>query len=164
MRDGLLVGSILSNSIVLLDAGPLGLVTYPSKKKRYNDCRLWLEHLVDVGVNVRIPEISAYEVRRGYLRTKNSLAVQRLDELYNALPCIPISTETMTRAVHLWALMRQQGFPAAGDESLDADMTLAAQAQLLADQGHPVIVATTNVKHLDKVVNAEEWNKIAAPQ
>ncbi len=39
-------------------------------------------------------------------------------------------------------------------------MILSAHASVLAGQGHEVIVATTNVKHLDIFCDARLWNSI----
>jgi hypothetical protein len=39
-------------------------------------------------------------------------------------------------------------------------MILAAQAELAAEEGHEVTVATTNVGHLGRFVDAREWETI----
>ena len=46
---------------VLLDTGPLGMVTHP---RRNADVKAWLQELVSSGTVVRIPEIADYEVQR----------------------------------------------------------------------------------------------------
>jgi hypothetical protein len=43
---------------------------------------------------------------------------------------------------------------------LDGDVILAAQAAMIKDDGHEVIIATTNVGHLSRLANAKEWEKI----
>ncbi len=53
---------------VLLDSGPLGLVTGPRRSAAANACRIWLEDLQAVGVEVRVPDIADYEVRRELVR------------------------------------------------------------------------------------------------
>ncbi len=40
-------------------------------------------------------------------------------------------------------------------------MILAAQALLVAEDGHEAIVATRNVGHLARFVDAREWETIA---
>jgi len=82
---------------VLLDAGPLGLVTGPRRRADANACREWLEDLLAAGVEVRVPDITDYEVRRELLR---------------------------------------------------------------AGRLTTVVIATTNVGHLSRLVPAEEWQKI----
>ncbi len=58
----------------------------------------------------------------------------------------------------MWAQARRQGQPTAGDNTIDADMILAAQALTL---GNPdVIIATTNVGHLGRFVPADLWQNI----
>lgn len=39
-------------------------------------------------------------------------------------------------------------------------MILAAQAILVGDLGHEVVIATTNVGHLSQFVDAREWRLI----
>ncbi len=51
--------------VVLLDAGPLGMVSHPRASV---DSVEWLASLVASGVRVMIPEIADYEVRRELLR------------------------------------------------------------------------------------------------
>jgi len=52
---------------VLLDAGPLGMVTNPKSSSETEECKDWLASLVFKGVEVVIPEIVDYEVRRELL-------------------------------------------------------------------------------------------------
>jgi predicted nucleic acid-binding protein len=107
---------------------------------------------------VIVPEITDYEVRRELLRTGRWSAIRRLDALAKATEYLPITTAAMQRAAELWAQARQQGQPTAGDNTIDADMILAAQALTL---GAPqVIVATTNVGHLSRFVPADDWQNI----
>jgi hypothetical protein len=37
---------------------------------------------------------------------------------------------------------------------------LAAQATMIKDEGHEVIIATSNVGHLSRLANAKEWRNI----
>ena len=54
--------------LILLDSGPLGMVTNPKATGIPLDCQLWLKSLLRRGERVAIPEISDYEVRRELLR------------------------------------------------------------------------------------------------
>jgi predicted nucleic acid-binding protein len=58
----------------------------------------------------------------------------------------------MRRAAELWADVRRRGQPTADPRSLDADVILSAQAE-----GVGGIVATENVSHLSRFVDAREW-------
>jgi hypothetical protein len=54
--------------IVLLDAGPLGMITNPKSSPENEACKNWLASLAYNSVEVVIPEIADYEVRRELLR------------------------------------------------------------------------------------------------
>jgi hypothetical protein len=66
----------------------------------------------------------------------------------------------LRRAAELWADMRRQGQPTADPHALDADVILAAQAQLTAAPDDTIVVATTNVGHLERLVPAQRWDEI----
>ena len=146
--------------IVLLDAGPLGLVTGPGSKPAVRACQQWLENLLQANVDVRIAEIADYEVRRELLRARKTRGVQRLDRLKTRTGYVALSTVTMLQAAMFWAQLRQQGQPTAADAALDGDVILAAQAAILAALGNSVVIATTNVGHLIRLVPAEPWQNI----
>jgi hypothetical protein len=61
----------------------------------------------------------------------------------------------------LWAQARNEGYATADDSALDCDVILAAQASLAAEDGFEVIVATRNVGHLGRFIDAREWEMIS---
>ena len=67
--------------IVLLDAGPLGMITNPKSSPENEACKNWLASLAYNGVEVVIPEIADYEVRRELLRAGKDRGLGRLDAL-----------------------------------------------------------------------------------
>jgi hypothetical protein len=46
--------------------------------------------------------------------------------------------------------------------ALDADVILAAQALNAMEVGSPIVVATTNVRHLARFVDARPWQDISS--
>jgi predicted nucleic acid-binding protein len=143
---------------VLLDSAPLGLLTAPPRRPQALACWQWLAGLIAAGVRIVVPEITDYELRRELLRTAHAASIRRLDALAQATEYLPLTTAAMRKAAELWALARQQGQPTAGDNTIDADMILAAQALTL---GAPaVVVATTNAGHLARFVSAELWQNV----
>lgn len=147
---------------VLLDAGPLGMVTHPGGVAEVDACKGWLRDLLRRGVQVVVPEIADYEVRRELLRARKAKGLARLDALEATLEYLPLTTAAMRRAAALWAEARQQGQPTADPKALDADVILAAQGQLMAAEGDAkVVVATTNVGHLSRLVDAQLWNELS---
>ena len=83
--------------VILLDAGPLGMVTHP-RGDRNRDVAAWLAKLLATGTSVLVPEIADYEVRRELLRAKKRVGVERLDSLKSTIGYLPISTKAMLKA------------------------------------------------------------------
>lgn len=146
--------------IVLLDAGPLSWVTHP-RPQRAREAALWLKSLLDAGVLVHVPEIADYEVRRELLRAGKTESIARLDRLAEQIGYLPLTTEALRLAARFWADARNQGQSTASDESIDADVILAAQAKEVESEGRSVTIATTNPRHLSRFVDAKTWQEIA---
>jgi predicted nucleic acid-binding protein len=145
--------------IVLLDAGPLGMITNPKSAPENEECKDWVAAAVGKGIEVIIPEIADYEVRRELLRADKFRGLERLDALKRILEYAPITTPVMLKAAEFWAAARKMGRQSASDASLDAGMILAAQAAVLGRDAEAVI-ATTNVRHLAVYSVARLWREI----
>ncbi len=143
---------------VLLDSGPIGLVTNPKRSPTATSCTKWLQALLARKVRVVLPEIADYEVRRELLRARKVKGLAKLDALAELLEYCPLTTEAMRQAAMFWAEARQQGQPTAGDKTIDGDMILAAQATTL--DVSEVVIASTNVGHLSRFVPAKLWQDI----
>lgn len=150
--------SAAMSRIILLDAGPLGLLSQPRPTPTSQACRQWAANLTTVGAHLHIAEIADYEVRRELLRARKRRGIEQLKADFGY---VAITRATMLQAAAYWAQLRQQGMPTAPDLALDGDVILAAQAALLIGFGHDVVIATTNVGHLARLVPAEEWQKVA---
>jgi len=144
--------------VVLLDAGPLGLVTNPKVSPLSVACSEWLQTLVGRRTRILLPEIADYEVRRELWRASKIKGLQRLDALGNLLEYLPLTTAAMRHAAMFWASARQQGQPTAGDKTIDGDMILAGQAAALGEAD--LVIATTNVGHLGRFAPADLWQNI----
>ena len=148
--------------IVLLDSGPLGIVTNPKAASPLSpEGKVWLESLPLKGYIVMLPEIADYEVRRELIREGLTAAIRRLDQLKSQIPYRPLTTEVMLLAAQLWADARKRGKPTADSNALDGDVILAPQAILEVNAGNEVVIATTNVGHLSQFVDAREWRLIS---
>jgi len=149
------------SKIILLDAGPLGLVTNPKPSRKSVACNKWAQAQLSKSVRILVSEIADYEIRRELLRAGKHPGIANLDALKTSLGYLPITTAVMLKAAEFWARARQIGRPTAHDQHLDADMILAAQATLLIADGHEVIVVTDNISHLSLFVPAARWQDIA---
>jgi predicted nucleic acid-binding protein len=148
------------NQLILLDTGPLGMVTNPKANPDCQACKQWLSRLESNGDRAAFTEIADYELRRELLRAGKTRGIQQLDQLKTTIPYFPITTEVMLKAAELWAQARNQGYPTASPEALDGDVILAAQAVILRSQGYDTIIATTNVGHLSRFTVAKTWQEI----
>ncbi|HEY7347238.1 MAG TPA: PIN domain-containing protein [Ktedonobacterales bacterium] len=143
--------------IILLDAGPLGMLAHP---KPAPEIVAWLRRLVQEQVRVIVPEIADYELRRELLRIGSVKSIERLNELKNDLDYLPLTTSTMLKAAELWAEARRHGRPTADNKALDGDMILCTQAAIISRPEDEVIIATTNVGHLSHFSQAKLWKDI----
>jgi predicted nucleic acid-binding protein len=148
------------NRLILLDSEPLGLSSNPRESEKATRCKSWLVPLLMSGDRVMIPEIIDYEVRRELLRAGKAKGLARLDALVGQLGLLPSGGPVLVEAAGLWAKVRREGFQTADDKALDADVILAATAILAAREGFEVIVATGNVGHLGRFVDARAWDQI----
>jgi len=148
--------------LIILDSGPLGLLSNPSGLGPAHEAQEWARRRLQAGDHLIVPEIADYEVRRELLRARKEFGLARLDQLCDGLEYLPLSTSAMRTAATLWAKARNDGLPTAHDAALDGDVILAAQSRgLQATQGdETVLVATTNAKHLERYVDAREWTAI----
>jgi predicted nucleic acid-binding protein len=156
----------MSFSVVFLDAGPLSEVTRPPGKNQEADAfRHRLQALTAQGIVLCVAEITDYEVRREFIRTGRTTSLTRLDA-FIATPgrYVPMATPAIREAARLWAQARNAGTPPAPPEALDADVILCAQVQdFCFQQGillEDVVIATTNMGHLDQFIPVEHWQSI----
>ena len=147
--------------IHVLDSGPLGLLSNPLANPDAIRCYDWLNQLIANGHRVLTSDICDYEVRRELLRASRPRSIARLDDLMLQIDTLPINRRTMLRASELWAEARRRGRPTADPAALDADVILAAQTQLFAEAiREPVVVVTTNARHLQQFVPTSRWQEI----
>ena len=148
----------LVNSPIFLDAGPLGMIAHPKPNPQIAD---WYKRIVGRGCEIYVAEISDYEVRRSFLHRGPDLkkALARLNELKEELNYLPLSTAQMLKAAELWADSRRKGQPTCDPKELDCDVILAAQVMSVSLEA---IVATDNIKHLGRFVDARNWENISA--
>ena len=147
---------------VLLDSGPLGLACQNPARPTALQCHQRMNALSSRGVEIVIPEIVDYEVRRELIRIGAVSSIHRLDALVNSMGLfyIAITTEQMRQAALLWADARRQGIPTAHQHALDADVILAACTMMIGQPGDQVMVATDNVGHLARYCDARLWSTI----
>ncbi len=145
-------------SVVVLDAGPLGVLTNPNHTPARQAAGQWLAGLLVAGRRVVLPDASDYELRRELLFRRSTQALGRLAWLRTQVEPLTISSAAMWRAAELRADARRRGVSTAPPGALDFDVVLAAQAEAL---GGPTLVAAVNVAHLSRFTPAEFWLSIA---
>ena len=87
--------------IIVLDAGPLGIISNPKATPENELARALVEQWLERGAVVVLPEIADYEVRRELLRVGKSTGLARLDALHETLEFWPVDSSAMLRAAQL---------------------------------------------------------------
>lgn len=152
--------------IIFIDTGVLGLLSSPNQREEVTNSQEWLYSCLSRGINLVSSDLCDYEVRRGTLLAVNSSlrerGLQKLDDLREFINFLPVSSIVLRKAAEIWAETRRQGLPTANPENLDADVIIGATCQLLQQEypGQRLIAATTNVKHLSRFIEAQEWQEI----
>ncbi len=163
--------------IIALDSKPAGIACDNPKKPAVAELLAWAQKALAQGrTQIILPEIVDYEIRRKLLSLPDGAAsIRRLDELaeHKGLDALnepekgllvyaPINKEVMRRAARLWAEARKFGRPTAAENSIDADVILAAQALEYVGEGDQLWLATGNVKDLARYVGdrAVPWEAI----
>ncbi len=141
---------------IILDSGPLGKISHPRPNREITE---WLQKILNTNTEIIIPEIADYEVRRSFLLTGLTKSIKRLDDLKRLLTYLPLTTETMLTAAEIWAEARKAGQPTAYPKELDCDVILAAQVLTVG-----AIVATENIGHLSRFVEAKHWKDITVEE
>ncbi|AFZ35350.1 hypothetical protein Sta7437_1792 [Stanieria cyanosphaera PCC 7437] len=92
-------------------------------------------------------------------KKSNINSIESLDELKNIVTFLPLTSEVLSKAAELWATATTQEIPTADEKSLDVDIIICTQWQLLTEKypGRYIAVATTNVKHLSYFTEAKQW-------
>ena len=141
--------------IFILDSDPAGLVSH-ERNEEASDFRAWMFGQSAASAIVVIPEIIDYEVRRSLILAEVSNSVRRLDDLYKAgdVRLLPISPTAMRRAAELWAEARRKHRPTAGDQDIDIDVILSAQAIEFCSNSDDWTIVTENVDHIARYVGA----------
>lgn len=61
------------SQVIVLDTGPIGLITNPKLSDQGIACNQWLQEQIKASNRVIIPEIVDYEVRRELLRANKTI-------------------------------------------------------------------------------------------
>lgn len=141
--------------MLLLDSGVLGQIAHPRPNP---DTAEWVMRAANAWAIV-VPEIVDCEIRRELLRIRSIRGLSRLDRLGQTPGYAPLTTQIVRRAAQLWADARNGGMPTASPNAIDADVLLAATAIELGTANR-IIVATANVRHLGRFVDARRWQDI----
>lgn len=142
----------MNNKLIVLDAGPLGTLSNPDPNV---EVTYWAGDLEKAGFILLIAAISDYEIRRNLILENKSKSLLHLDTLREVFCYLPLKDTALQIAAQLWAESNRKGIPTASPKDLNCDAILAAQA---LETG--ATVATTNVKHISRFVDAKHWKDI----
>lgn len=150
--------------LIVLDSGPLGLLTHPRPSSAAIACTRWMKKAIGQNIRVLLPAIVDYELRREYLRRENYVSLQKLDALRTALEWLVLEEAALKQAARLWAQTHQTGRPLADAKALDADCILVAQVRSFAESNgiaeNEFVIATSDVGDLPFLAPARRWEEI----
>jgi len=148
--------------VIVLDAGPLGLLTGPKKTDETIAAAHWATRARTEGHRLVVPAVADFEVRRELERAGKLEGLARLDTFNTAAPdrFLSITDSALRLAAKLWARARNAGRPTADPKELDTDVIIAAQALDMGIPSSDLVIATTNVGHLSQFANAELWQDV----
>jgi toxin FitB len=147
--------------VILLDTGPLGMLVHKNPRP---EIKMWSRAQLAARVELRIPDICDYELRRKLIHVDSTRSIQKLDELREDYGVIAITTDILMESSHLWSAIRKVGLATAPPDALDGDVILMAQARSIENLFDEVIIATTNVGHLNRLstpkIIVKRWEDI----
>ena len=148
--------------VVILDTGPLGLLTNPKPTEETVAAVNWGIRVMAAGHRLVVPAVADYEVRRELERAAKARSIAQLDAFNAARPdrLLSVTDSALQLAAKLWAQARNAGTPTADPREVDADVLIAAQALDMGIPSSDLVIATTNVGHLSQFANAELWQDI----
>lgn len=149
--------------VIVLDTGPLGLLTNPKKTPEPRAITRWALDMMAAGHRLIVPAIADYEVRRELERVEHRKGIAQLDA-FNAARAdryLALTDSALRLAAKLWAQARNSGIPTADPKELDCDVLIAAQALTIGISSTDLMIATTNVGHLSRFVTADLWANIS---
>ena len=114
------------------------------------------------GVEVVVPEVADYEVRRELTRINAVGSLRRLDDLVTlgGLSYQPARAPLGAKPHSFGPMPASLASQPHRPDALDADVILAACAATIGHPGDQVLVATQNVGHLARYCDARLWTTI----
>lgn len=96
--------------VVVLDAGPVGLLCNPNPHPKPVAIRKWVDDLLVAGRRVVLPEVTDYEVRREFNLSGLANSLDMLNDLTGKVEYLPVFTAAWRLAAELWADARRGGY------------------------------------------------------
>lgn len=146
----------------------LGEVASPARGQEVKECKVWFEKLLARGAYFVTSDICEYEVRRSLvletIKGKEVEGIRLLEDLRaeGAVEFLPVDRNVLFISSQIWAESQISGQPLTDPEKLGIDAIVCAHWQILNEEnpGRYVIIATTNLRHLDRLAEAEELQNI----
>lgn len=155
--------------IIFLDSIVLGKIAHTKEDGEEKDCRDWYEKLLARGARIITSEICNYEVRRSLIlasmeksNVDGLLHLKQLEE-EGYIEFLPITKDVSKEAARIWAESQKSGIPMTSPEKIDVDAIICAHWKILTweNPGRQVIVATSNIRHLNNFTAAFNWQAIS---
>ncbi|MEB3309761.1 MAG: hypothetical protein VKJ02_05970 [Snowella sp.] len=153
--------------IILIDSGVLGILSNPNESAINIKCEEWLYNKIVKGCTILSSQICKYEVKKSLLlvQEKTSFTVsgtQKLTELENLIDFIDVKASDIEIACQLWVQSIVKGIQVAPSMDINFDIIICAQFRRLEleNPGREVVIATTNLRHLQRFAKADLWENL----
>lgn len=153
--------------IILIDSGVLGILSNPNESATTIKCEEWLYNKIVKGCTILTSQICKYEVKRSLLlcqeqKPSQVSGIQKLAELENLIDFIDVKPPDIETACQLWVQSIVEGIQVAPMMDVNFDIIICAQFKRLEleNPGREIVIATTNLRHLQRFVKADLWENL----
>lgn len=160
--------NFINKMIVFIDTSILGLLCNPNGNPEAKKCNEWLLKLLCKSVRVVTSVICEYETKRSLIlarmENKSSEGIEVLDKFKEegVIEFLPVTEEVANIAADNWADAEKKGQPTADAKDINIDMIICGHWRALKNKypGRYIVIATTNIGHLQRYAEAELWENI----
>ena len=143
---------------LMLDTNILARLCHPSS---HRDVQEWFRRLLLRGADAPeflVSVLADYELRRMLARIGAGASLAQFDNLARSMTYVPVTPEATRRAADIWEQVRRGSATTARPPLSDADILMAAQAEL---EGAVLVTSDRAIRTIAGIT-AKDWNEVEA--